>query len=32
MAANPESWDEEALDGTINRYETVVTLMCKELP
>jgi ribosomal protein S18 acetylase RimI-like enzyme len=28
----PESWDEQALDGTITRYETVCTLMRKELP
>jgi ribosomal protein S18 acetylase RimI-like enzyme len=27
----PESWDEQALDGTIIRYETVCTLMRKEL-
>jgi ribosomal protein S18 acetylase RimI-like enzyme len=27
----PESWDEQAPDGTIFRYETVCTLMCKEL-
>ena len=28
----PASWDEEAPDGTITRYETVCTLMRKELP
>jgi ribosomal protein S18 acetylase RimI-like enzyme len=28
----PESWDEEAPDGTITRYDTVLTLMRKELP
>jgi ribosomal protein S18 acetylase RimI-like enzyme len=28
----PESWDEEAPDGSITRYETVCTLMRKELP
>jgi hypothetical protein len=27
---NPESWDEEAPDGSVTRYETVVTLMRKE--
>ena len=27
----PASWDEEAPDGTITRYETVCTLMRKEL-
>jgi ribosomal protein S18 acetylase RimI-like enzyme len=28
----PEAWDEEALDGSIIRYETVCTLMRKGLP
>jgi len=28
----PESWDDEGPDGTITRYETVCTLMRKELP
>jgi len=28
----PESWDEESSDGLVCRYETVVTLMRKELP
>ena len=28
----PASWDEEAPDGSITRYETVCTLMRKELP
>ena len=28
----PESWDEQAPDGTIVRYETICTLMRKELP
>jgi ribosomal protein S18 acetylase RimI-like enzyme len=28
----PASWDEEAPDGSISRYETVCTLMRKELP
>ena len=28
----PESWDKEAPDGTITRYDTVLTLMRKELP
>ncbi len=28
----PASWDEEGLDGNVFRYETVCTLMRKELP
>jgi ribosomal protein S18 acetylase RimI-like enzyme len=28
----PDSWDQEAPDGTITRYDTTVTLMRKELP
>jgi ribosomal protein S18 acetylase RimI-like enzyme len=28
----PDSWDEEAPDGSVRRYETVCTLMRKELP
>lgn len=28
----PDAWDEEALDGSVRRYETVCTLMRKELP
>ena len=28
----PESWDEQAPDGTVVRYETICTLMRKELP
>jgi ribosomal protein S18 acetylase RimI-like enzyme len=28
----PDAWDEEALDGSVTRYETVCTLMRKELP
>jgi ribosomal protein S18 acetylase RimI-like enzyme len=28
----PESWDHEALDGTVSRYETMVTLLRKDLP
>jgi GNAT superfamily N-acetyltransferase len=28
----PASWDTEAPDGTITRYETICTLMRKELP
>ena len=28
----PAAWDEEAPDGSITRYETVCTLMHKELP
>jgi ribosomal protein S18 acetylase RimI-like enzyme len=27
----PEAWDEEAPDGSVTRYETVCTLMRKEL-
>ena len=27
----PEAWDEEAEDGSLRRYETVCTLMRKEL-
>jgi ribosomal protein S18 acetylase RimI-like enzyme len=30
--SEPDSWDREAADGTVTRYETVVTLMRKELP
>jgi len=29
---NPDAWDEEALDGSVTSYETVCTLMRKELP
>jgi hypothetical protein len=28
----PDSWDQEAPDGTITRYETMLTLMRKDLP
>lgn len=28
----PGSWDEEAPDGTVTRYETMITLMHKQLP
>ena len=28
----PEAWDEQAEDGSIRRYETMCTLMRKELP
>lgn len=28
----PDSWDEEAPDGIIARYDTMVTLMRRELP
>ena len=28
----PDSWDQEAPDGTISRYYAMVTLMRKELP
>jgi hypothetical protein len=27
----PDSWDQEAPDGAVTRYETVLTLMRKEL-
>jgi ribosomal protein S18 acetylase RimI-like enzyme len=30
--SEPDSWDQEAADGTITRYETMLTLMRKELP
>jgi ribosomal protein S18 acetylase RimI-like enzyme len=30
--SKPESWDEDAPDGSVTRYETVCTLMRKELP
>jgi ribosomal protein S18 acetylase RimI-like enzyme len=30
--SEPDSWDQEASDGTISRYETMLTLMRKELP
>ncbi len=30
--SKPEAWDEEAADGSITRYETVCTVMRKELP
>lgn len=29
--SRPDAWDEEAEDGTVFRYETVVTVMRKEL-
>jgi ribosomal protein S18 acetylase RimI-like enzyme len=28
----PDSWDEQAPDGSVSRYQTVCTLMRKELP
>jgi len=28
----PEAWDEQAEDGSVRRYETMCTLMRKELP
>ena len=28
----PDGWDEQAPDGSIRRYETMITLMRKELP
>jgi ribosomal protein S18 acetylase RimI-like enzyme len=28
----PDAWDEEAPDGSVSRYETMCTLMRKELP
>jgi ribosomal protein S18 acetylase RimI-like enzyme len=30
--SEPDSWDQEAADGTVTRYETMLTLMRKELP
>jgi len=30
--SEPVAWDEEAQDGSITRYETVCTMMRKELP
>ena len=30
--SEPDSWDQEAADGTVARYETMLTLMRKELP
>ena len=30
--SEPDSWDQEAADGTISRYDTMLTLMRKELP
>jgi hypothetical protein len=30
--SEPDSWDQEAADGTVSRYETMLTLMRKELP
>lgn len=27
----PDAWDEEAADGTIRRYETICTIMAKDL-
>ncbi len=30
--SKPDSWDEEGPDGSVTRYETVCTLMRKELP
>jgi ribosomal protein S18 acetylase RimI-like enzyme len=32
FGSEPDAWDEQAADGTIVRYETVCTLMRKELP
>lgn len=29
--SEPDSWDQEAADGTVSRYETMLTLMRKEL-
>jgi ribosomal protein S18 acetylase RimI-like enzyme len=28
----PASWDRQSADGSLSRYETVCTLMCKDLP
>uniref|UniRef100_A0AAU2JLN3 GNAT family N-acetyltransferase n=1 Tax=Streptomyces sp. NBC_00049 TaxID=2903617 RepID=A0AAU2JLN3_9ACTN len=30
--SRPDSWDEEAPDGSLHRYETTVTLMRRQLP
>lgn len=30
--SEPDSWDQEAADGTVTRYETMLTLMRKGLP
>jgi ribosomal protein S18 acetylase RimI-like enzyme len=30
--SEPDSWDQQAVDGTISRYETTLTLMRKKLP
>jgi ribosomal protein S18 acetylase RimI-like enzyme len=30
--SSPDAWDEDAPDGSVRRYETVTTLMRKELP
>ena len=30
--SEPDSWDQEAADGTVTRYDTIVTLMRRELP
>jgi hypothetical protein len=30
--SEPDSWDQEAVDGTVTRHETVVTLMRRDLP
>jgi ribosomal protein S18 acetylase RimI-like enzyme len=30
--SKPDAWDEDAPDGSVRRYDTVVTLMRKELP
>jgi ribosomal protein S18 acetylase RimI-like enzyme len=30
--SSPDEWDEDAPDGSVRRYETVATLMRKELP
>lgn len=30
--SRPDAWDEDAPDGTVRRYETITTLMRKELP
>jgi hypothetical protein len=32
FGSKPESWDVDAEDGSTVCYETVCTLMCKELP
>jgi ribosomal protein S18 acetylase RimI-like enzyme len=32
FGTEPDTWDHEGPDGTISRYETILTLMRRELP